>query len=235
MEPIPESSAACDEFGPFADVDLLQQLSSRSDRVRAIVPDCVGLSLASCEHGVTLTLVATAREIALLDAVQYMSGGPCVDAVRAERVVTFAHGDGLDEEAWQHFARATAASGVASTLTLPILAGGAVVGSINLYAASTDAFAGHHEAIARIFDAWAPGAVTNADLSFSTRAVAEQAPRKLQQDLDVQVAVGILAAARGIGLEEALEELHDAARRAGVSKPDLAASLIEIERHHGVD
>lgn len=235
MEPIPASSAACDEFGPFADVDLLQQLSSRSDRVRAIVPDCVGLSLASCEHGVTLTLVATAREIALLDAVQYMSGGPCVDAVRAERVVTFAHGDGLDEEAWQHFARATAASGVASTLTLPILAGGAVVGSINLYAASTDAFAGHHEAIARIFDAWAPGAVTNADLSFSTRAVAEQAPRKLQQDLDVQVAVGILATARGIGLKEALDELHEAARRAGVSKPDLAASLIEIERHHGVD
>ena len=62
-----------------------------------------------------------------------------------------------------------------STVTLPVLAGGAVVGSINLYAASAEAFVGHHEAIARIFDAWAPGAVTNADLSFSTRAVAEQA------------------------------------------------------------
>ena len=37
----------------------------------------------------------------------------------------------------------------------------------------------------------ASGAVTNADLSFSTRAIAEQAPRKLQQDLDVHVAVGI--------------------------------------------
>ena len=105
MEPIPESSTAFDEFGPFADVDLLEQLSSRSDRVRAIVPNCVGLSLASCEHDVTLTLVATAREIALLDAVQYLSGGPCVDAVRAEQVVTFAHGDGMDEEAWRHFRR----------------------------------------------------------------------------------------------------------------------------------
>ena len=119
--------------------------------------------------------------------------------------------------------------------TLPILAAGAVVGSINLYAASTDAFVGHHQAIARIFDAWAPGAVTNADLSFSTRAIAEQAPRKLQQDLDVQVAVGILAAARGIGWGEALDELQDAARRAGVSEADLAASVIEIDRHHGMD
>ena len=235
MEPIPESAAASDEFGPFAEVDLLQQLTYRSDQVRAIVPDCVGLSLASCEHDDTLTVVATDREIALLDAVQYLSGGPCVDAVRAEQVVTFAHGDGLDEKAWQHFAQATAAWRIASTLTLPILAGGAVVGSINLYAASTDAFVGHHQAIARIFDAWAPGAVTNADLSFSTRAIAEQAPRKLQQDLDVQVAVGILAAARGIGWGEALDELQDAARRAGVSEADLAASVIEIDRHHGMD
>jgi GAF domain-containing protein len=233
MEPIPESTAAIEEFGPFGEEDLLQRLSDGSEKVRGIVPDCVGISLASCKHDVTLTLVATDQEIALLDAVQYLSGGPCVDAVHVDRVVTFEGGDRLDEESWHHFALATAAARVASTLTLPLLDEGVVVGSVNLYAASTSAFAGHHEAIARIFDAWAPGAVTNADISFSTRIVAEQAPRILQQDLDVHVAVGILAAARGTGIDDAFDDLRSAARRAGVTVADLAASLIEIEKDHG--
>ncbi|KRF01226.1 hypothetical protein ASG88_06845 [Nocardioides sp. Soil777] len=233
MDPIPETAAAIEEFGPFAEADLLEQLSHRSDQVKALVPDCVGLSLASSRHDVTFTMVATSAEIAVLDAVQYLSGGPCVDAVQADRVVTFDHDDVLDEQAWQLFAQATAASHVLSTVTLPVLAGGAVVGSINLYAASADAFVGHHEAIARIFDAWAPGTVTNADLSFSTRAVAEQAPHKLKQDVDIQVAVGILAAARGTDVDEALDELRGAARRAGVTEAELAATLIEVERHEG--
>lgn len=235
MEPIPETSEAVEEFGPFTDPDLLHELRERSDRVTALVPDCVGLSLASAQHGVTFTLVATSLQPALLDGVQYLSGGPCVDAVRADRVVQYHHGDVLDEDLWQDFARATAAGSVASTLTLPVLVDGVVGGSVNLYASSTDAFAGRHEEIARIFDAWAPGAVTNADLSFSTRQVAEQAPRRLRADVDIQVAVGILSASRGLGAGEARDQLTGAARRAGVSEADLAAVVIEIARDQDGD
>lgn len=236
MEPIPETTEVDDEFGPFSDDDLLHQLRERSDRVKAIVPDCVGMTLASRVHDVTLTLVATSAEIAVLDAVQYLSGGPCVDALEADRVMTYPAGDDvLDERHWHDFARATSAASVASTLTLPVITDGVVTGTINLYAAAAHAFDGFHEDIARIFDAWAPGAVTNADLTFSSRREAEEAPRRLREDLTITVAVGILAAKTPRDLDEARGLLRDAALRAGVREADLAASIIEIDGHRRDD
>jgi GAF domain-containing protein len=229
MEPIAESIEAVDEFGPFVDGDLLGELRERSERVKVLVPDCVGMTLSSRAHDVMLTLVATSEEIAVLDAIQYLYGGPCVDAMEADRVLTYPAGDDvLDEQHWHHFARATAAATVASTLTLPVLTGDAVTGTINLYAASGHAFDGLHQDLARIFDAWAPGAVTNADLTFSTRKEAEQAPRRLREDLKIQVAVGILAHRHSGDVEEARERLHDAALRAGVRDADLAAQIVEM-------
>jgi GAF domain-containing protein len=236
VEPIPETTEAVEEFGPFIDGDLLQQLRERSQRVRDLVPDCVGMTLASRAHDVLLTLVATSEEIAVLDAVQYLYGGPCVDAMEADRVLTYPAGDDvLDEQHWHDFAQATAAAAINSTLTLPVLTDGAVTGTINLYAASARAFDGRHEDLARIFDAWAPGAVTNADLTFSTRKEAEQAPRRLRDDLNIQVAVGILAQRHSADLEEARELLRDAALRAGVREADLAAIIVEIGRDSDKD
>ncbi|MDQ3485621.1 MAG: GAF domain-containing protein, partial [Actinomycetota bacterium] len=223
MEPIPESRQALDELGPYGvDEDLLEQLVVAGEQVRALVPDCVGLSLASLEHGLTFTLVASDREFAVLDAVQYLAGGPCVESVRAERVVACNQASLLDEGAWHLFAKATAAAGVASTLTLPILARARVVGSVNLYAASAEAFSGHHQAIARIFDAWAPGAVVNADLAFDTRRAAERAPHHLREQTQIEVAAGVIAALHDIDVDAARRELRDAALRAGVSEARFA-------------
>lgn len=232
MEPIPETTEAIEEYGPFTDAgsNLLENLRERARQVKAIVPDCVGLSLASVTDGVTFTLVASATEIAMLDALQYVGNGPCVDAVEAERVLEYPHEEMLDEQGWQLFAQGTAAAAVASTLSLPIIAADRVVGSVNLYAASNRAFTGHHEELARIFDAWAPGAVTNADLSFSTRRTAEQAPHHLHVNYRVEVASGILAAREVLDLTVARERLRDAARRAGVPLAALAETLIELTR-----
>ena len=230
MEPIPETSEAVSEFGPF-EIDLIQHLKDKASQVRDIVPDCVGISLASREHGVSFTLVATDEEIAALDGVQYLDGGPCVDGVKEVRVVEYRDEEVLGEDSWQLFAQATAAAAIASTLTLPILDQSQVVGSVNLYAATPHAFSGHHDEVAEIFDAWAPGAVANADLGFSTRGTAEQAPRLLYEEMRIQVALGILMSSRNLGLESAREQLHEAARRAGISQGALAERLIAGVTH----
>ena len=86
-----------------------------------------------------------------------------------------------------------------------------------------------------IFDAWAPGAVTNADLSFSSREAAKRAPPLLRDDLNVHVAVGILTVAHRIDVDEARESLSDAARRAGVSEADLAVTIISSEGPTAID
>jgi GAF domain-containing protein len=225
------------DFGPFVieDDDLLAELREKAQQVQALVPQCLGLSLASSQDGLTFTLVATANEIAVLDAIQYVSGGPCVGAVKAERVVAYDQAELFDEQEWQLFAHATAAAAVASTLTLPILSGGRVVGSVNLYAATPTAFDGHHEAIARVFDAWAPGAVTNADLSFTTRSVAEAAPDLLRTDVDLAVASAMIAQQDHVSLEDGRRRLLQAARRAGVSEVQLAQTIIELRRLHDAE
>lgn len=231
MEPIPETTEAVDEFGPFqADGDLIDDLRAQSLRVQAVVPACLGMSVASNKVGVTFTLVASVEEVARLDGVQYLAGGPCLAAVEAERVLEFAGRELFDEAGWHLFARATAVLNVASTLTLPVVVGGTVMGSVNLYAATPDAFTGHHEQIARIFDAWAPGAVVNADLTFSTRGLAEQAPAKLRADYVVEVAVRILGERQQLHPGVARDDLRSAALRAGVTEPQLAETIIALDR-----
>ena len=135
--------------------------------------------------------------MAEIDAMQYLDGGPCVqtvhDGTQREETIT----DLLDEERWALFARASAAAGVASTLSLPVMEQGRVVGGINLYASSSDAFSGHSVDLATALGASAVEAVTNADLAFDSRRRAEQAPARLRVQQALDVATGILAARDG--------------------------------------
>ena len=237
MEPIPETVEAINELDAgVADENLLAELEAMGSRVREVVPECIGVSLAYLDHGVTFTLVATAEEIATLDGVQYLSGGPCVDAVKGSGQVVATDRDALlAEENWQHFAQATAAASVASTLTMPILSGESAIGSVNLYGATNAAFDGHHEAVAEIFHAWAEGAITNADLSFRTRREAEEAPKRVAQQARIDTATGIVAARQDVTLDTARERLGEAALRAGVTVAQLAGAVIESNSMHPTD
>jgi GAF domain-containing protein len=229
VEPIPESIEAMQERDPVIEDDhLLERLQEISSDVQALVPDCIGLSVALLEDGLIVTLVATAAEIAVLDALQYLGDGPCIEAVREGAVVELNDADLLDEESWRIFALASAASSVASTLTLPILHGSEVVGSVNLYAASGHAFTGVHEQLAELFGGWAPGAIENADLSFSTRLHAEQEPARLRSRARIDTAVGILAAYADLSPESARTRLEESAARAGVSLSRIAQAVITL-------
>jgi GAF domain-containing protein len=227
MEPIPETIEAVNELDPLVDVEsLMAELVGLGNRAKRIVPDLVGVSIARLDQGVTFTLVATADEIAVLDAVQYVAGGPCVDAAVHDDVREFDGDDAFDEERWRLFSEATAWHAVRSTLTLPVMGGRGVLGTVNLYAASRNAFAGLREDLAEVFGAWASGAVANADLSFTTRSEARTAPQRIRDQNVVAVATGIVAAQLGVDVEAAQARLHDAAARGGVSVAHLARDIV---------
>jgi GAF domain-containing protein len=230
MEPIPETVEAIDGLDPSADDgSLLADLIGSASRGQAAVPDLVGVSIAGFDHGLTFTLVATAEEVAVLDAFQYLAGGPCVEAAHTNQVMEF-EPDLFEEERWRFFAEATAARAVRSTLTLPVLSDGRVAGTVNLYGGSRRAFVGHHEQLAAIFGAWAAGAVANADLSFATRREAQRAPRKVRDQNRIDAASGIVAAQLGVDVETALTHLRDAATRAGVSLLQLATGIVSTRQ-----
>lgn len=231
MEPIPETVEAVNELEPAADADeLLAGLVRLASLAQEVVPDLVGVSIARLDEGLSFTLVATAQEIAVLDAVQYLAGGPCVEAAEADEIREFDREEVLSEERWSLFAEATAAHVVRSTLTLPVMSADRVTGTVNLYAASRRAFVGHHEELGEIFGAWAAGAVADADLPFNTRREAMTTVQRLREQAVVDVAIGVLAADLAVDVEAAQQHLEQAAARAGVSAVDLARAIVEARR-----
>ena len=235
-EPIPPTDKALDEFDATGGApNLRNDLVQLATRAQAVVPELIGVSIAALRDGLTFTLMASDAEIAALDAIQYAAGGPCVDGAQEDQVQEFEQADAMDEERWQFFAEATAAHAVQSTLTLPIVTDGQVTGTVNLYAGSRRAFAGHHEALAEIFGAWAAGAVINSDLSFTTRELAQRAPEQMQDHAILDLAVGMLAARLGCDVPTARERLRDAAQRAAITDMELARTIVNARRFRQSD
>jgi hypothetical protein len=229
MEPMPETRETLRRLSLDTDVNL-ETLAHQAERVLEIVPDCVGISITYLQEGLTFTLVAEPEQIAVLDAIQYLHGGPCVDAATSGKTVDVRSVDPLDESAWQRYARVGAARGVASSLSLPIRENGdegLVVGSVNLYGASGNAFTGHHGQLAALFGAWAPGAVSNADLSFSTRLAAAASPARAKERSLLDEAAGILAESEHVDVGSAELRLREAAARAGLTEVQIAQAVLE--------
>jgi GAF domain-containing protein len=228
FEPLPETTDALERLSRFGAPDVGHELFALAQRIRSIVPECVGVSLGLIEDGITLTVVATDDVLAGLDAVQYLDGGPCIAAEHRTEPLEVSAEDLLDERQWRMYAQASAAVGVASSLSMPIMDGDRVLGGVNMYASSPAAFEGRHEELARAVGASAEHAVANADLSFSTRLRATEAPQTLQDAEDVNVALGIIAEAQGVDIGTAQERLRQAAARAGISEAEVARAVRHI-------
>lgn len=83
LEPIPETVEALNNLDVVtADSDLITWMTRLANRAREVVPSLTGASIARLDAGLTFTLVASSPEVAVLDAVQYAAGGPCVKGAR---------------------------------------------------------------------------------------------------------------------------------------------------------
>jgi GAF domain-containing protein len=226
MEQIPETKQALGGMrGPEAE-NMSRLLDVISRQVRAIVPDCVGLSLSTVvgEEHLTFTVAASSVEMAMFDALQYLDGGPCEEAISIGQTVRT---DDLHEEQWRLLSEATAATGVRSTLSFPMSEGGRVVGGVNLYGASTRAFVGSEEALGALLGSSAREAVSNADLSFTTRTEARKTANRLKDRATISQAVEMLAHRNNEDANTARTRLESAAARAALSSIDLAHLILD--------
>ena len=231
MEPMPETREALAEFVTLDDPDVDVLLAELGRTAHAIVPELVGLSLGLAHEGLTFTLLSSNDGVASIDAAQYVDGGPCVEVTEGRMdsaLVDMA--DPLDEERWQLFSQVSAASGVASSLSLPVYRHDRLVGGVNLYASGSDSFAGRQERLVEALGGRAGEAVANADLSFSTRLDAAAAPQQMRDRIEIETATGLLAARSGSDLEVAQRLLREAAARAGVSAALVARVLVLVHR-----
>ena len=231
VRPIPETQTLFDQLNATGESALPSAVMEMARRLVGIVPECVGLSLGVVQEGITMTLVASDAQAAQLDVAQYLDDGPCLEAVRREERLEVNVDDLLDEGRWLMYAQVGSAAGIASSLSLPVTVEGEVVGGVNLYASTPSAFEGHHDEIAATLGTSAEWAVTNADLSFSTRLRAVESPEHFAAQRDVDIALGMLAARHAISIDDARNRLRRAAARAGISEVQAARALSGLDSH----
>jgi GAF domain-containing protein len=230
VKPLPETRVVLNTLVGYGRTEIVEGLATLVQQTRIIVPELSGLSLGRVEDGLVFTLVASSVDVAAIDAAQYLDGGPCVEATAEATIEAWtlpADAQDLhDEQRWATYVRATAAAGIASSLSLPVMSDGRAIGSVNLYASTPDAFDGNHAELAKVLGASVTEVVANADLTFSTRLQAAQAPVRLAYH-DIQIAVGIIAERLKVNVEDARERLADSAERAAITQLEAARALIE--------
>lgn len=225
MEPIPETKAALARLSRYSEQEYTEGFVGAAKLTGRLAPDCVGVTLTYLLEGLSFTWVASGVDAAALDAMQYLDGGPCVTAVDLEAVVND-NSDPMDEELWQIFGSAQNELGVASTLSLPLMSGDKVYGSINLYGSTAQAFEGRREELAAVWGGWPAGAVTNGDLALVSMKRSRQAPQVLTNQDSIEHAVGMLIAAHRVDAATARQELRDAAERSGLDEIEVATFLV---------
>lgn len=230
MELLPEVRAASLQLAALAEetVDLVAGLEAVCDLAQTLLPSCVGVSITVVVDGDPFTITATSEQTKAVDAVQYLTDGPCVDAATGDRALLV--DDVLDEARWQYYAQAAAASGVRASLSLPLRkADGHVYGALNLYASDAGAFRDKDQQLAGVFGVRVDELVANADLSFLTREYAKELPQRLDEHAHVNQAVGVLMGRHGWTAAQARERFEFAATHAKVSRTEVARLVVVLD------
>ena len=227
VRPVRQSIEANEEPSrPPAESALLRELRSLSEQVTRVAPDCVGISVIWTEYRRPFTLVASGPGIAVLDALQYLRGGPAPEVIARQQGLEAEVGSLLSENSWSLFARAALARGVRSILALPLTQHSRVAGSVTFHGASGHAFDGAHEQLTSAVAAWAPDAMRLADARLPSPP-SDDRPRTLRDEGMINRAIATIATAGDGDVVTTKELLDDAAARAGVSPAQVAEALLQ--------
>ncbi|OBF64902.1 histidine kinase [Mycobacterium sp. 852002-51971_SCH5477799-a] len=209
-------------------IDLLRDVAEFA--MQAIPgADGVGVSLIDPQRGISSvrTWAATAVLVHDIDTVQYteLQEGPCITCMESQRPIV--SGSLGSDIRWPHFGGRVARMRMHSALALPLIVGGQVIGSINAYAATRDAFAAHAVQLGSQFAKTAAVSVYNAQLL----AIAHERTLRLQRALDsrsvIDQAIGIIRSRSGTGPEEAFERLAQISQTENVKLHTVAERLVD--------
>jgi GAF domain-containing protein len=214
--------------------DLLTRVATYA--VQAI-PGADGAGLTLIEEDRSDTIVATAPFVTEIDDVQYgMGQGPCISAARDGHTVV-SSSLGADSR-WPRFGGTIARLGVHSVVSLPLITPDGVVGAMNVYAHSKNAFDDRSVELGEIFAVPAAIAVQNAQVLAHTQRLVAQLTSALETRGMIDRAVGIMMSRSGGTEQEALERLRTLSQQehhklAAVARQivDEAVRRAEARRH----
>lgn len=112
-------------------VDLNETLRHVANACATMIPGTSGASVTLWRKDGPYTFAASTAAVDAVDTVQYeLMSGPCVDAARVHKALIIK--DMSREPRWPEFSRAALDCGIHSSLSLPLVVGPKVLGSLNL-------------------------------------------------------------------------------------------------------
>jgi len=153
------------------------------------------------------TWAATAVFVHDIDIVQYkeFNEGPCITCMESRRACV--SGSLGSDKRWPHFGGRVARMAVHSALSLPLIVGEEVIGAINAYARSRDAFGEHAVQLGSQFAGPAAVSVHNAQLLAGAQERTKALQRALESRAVIDQAIGIIRSRSGVSAEVAFDRL----------------------------
>ncbi|PRY38217.1 ANTAR domain-containing response regulator [Umezawaea tangerina] len=206
--------------------DALQGLAEAAVRVIADA-GAVTITIVDGEHA--STAASTSEDVIRIDADQYASGeGPCLEAARTLTPVRVAVGEA--RQRWPKFADTAEEAGVRAYLSAPLAVGDDVLGSLNVYGYTDEAFDPYDEALLRLFTTAASGAITAARRSSRSRQIITNLTKALVSRAEIDQAKGALMAVHGIEADAAFQQLVDESQTTNTKLVEVARRLMESLR-----
>ncbi|MGB6058077.1 MAG: GAF and ANTAR domain-containing protein [Microthrixaceae bacterium] len=206
--------------------NLTHSLQRCADLARFAVPgaNSVGVTLRVDNSGSTVAY--NGESATALDQAQYTDNlGPCLESFREDRMI-YVERIATEVARWPTFVREAEKLGIQSSLSMPLHSEDKPVGALNMYACDEIAFSDETIDAARMFAVQASVAITNAEVYWRTKHLADNLSKALDGRDLVGQAKGILMREHGISSEEASERIENAARERDIKVTDLARQII---------
>lgn len=188
--------------------------------------DAVGLTLLEARRKPVTVFATQATISTAVDQAQYDEDqGPCLEAFRSRQVVRV--GDvATVATRWPGYARAAAAAGVRSTLSVPLVAADDVYGAMNLYARQLFAFSDADVTSTQVLVDQAAVVLANASAYWDARDLATGLGEAMRSRAVIEQAKVKLMASGRYDADQAFDVLVKASQRTGVRLRDLAERIV---------
>jgi GAF domain-containing protein len=201
-------------------------LVSVADMALKAVSAADGAGVTMLETGVADTIVASAGFVRDVDSIQYRLGeGPCISA--ADSGSTRGSGNLALDASWPTFGPLAADLGIHSALSLPMLLDGEVIGALNMYAHSHDAFTGESRRTGELFATSAAVVIHNARLLDQLQRETQRMQRALTSRATIDQAIGIIMARTGVSADEGFVRLRILSQRDGKKVHLVAQTVVD--------
>jgi GAF domain-containing protein len=214
----------------------LQQLLLATEDIRGFLDELAALTVRvlpgdlSC--GITMrrdhqaiTVASSDSRASQVDEIQYgHHQGPCLHSLATGEVVLV--DDLADDQRWGDYQMPALGHGVRSSLSLPLRAGGQVIGALNIYSSQPHAFGAPEQLLAGGFADEASRALSLAVRMAERTEMSQHLQTALASRAVIDQALGILMGQNRCPAAEAFDILRTASQNRNVKLRDIAVQIV---------